>query len=100
MYDALLSCITLSHCRKCLQGCVKHPPPLRRDMVVTCLPTLYGIGRFLFSCRWDYAIEERDAEIDELKRRLVEAEHRAKEAANKAAEELRVMNAELQVGVS
>lgn len=48
-------------------------------------------------CRWDYAIEERDAEITELKRRLVEAEHRAREAASKAAEELRVMGADLQV---
>lgn len=50
-------------------------------------------------CRWDYAIEERDAEITELKRRLVEAEHKAREAASKAAEELRVMGAELQVSL-
>lgn len=48
-------------------------------------------------CRWDYAIKERDAEITELKRRLVDSEHRAREAASKAAEELRVMGADLQV---
>lgn len=48
--------------------------------------------------RWDYALEERDIEIADLKRRLVEAEHRAKEAAAKAAEELRAANSELQVG--
>lgn len=46
--------------------------------------------------KWDYAQDERDNEIDELKKRLVEAEHKAKEAAGKAAEELKTLNNELQ----
>jgi hypothetical protein len=47
--------------------------------------------------RWDYALEERDTEIADLKRRLVEAEHKAREAASKAAEELRALHSELLV---
>lgn len=49
-------------------------------------------------CRWDYAEDEREHEIADLKRRLVEAEHKAREAAARAAEELRAVHAELQVG--
>ena len=49
--------------------------------------------------RWDYAQDERDTEIAELKRRLVEAEHKAKEAATKAAEELQALTTEVQVCV-
>jgi hypothetical protein len=47
--------------------------------------------------RWDYALDQRDAEIAELKGRLVEAEHRAKQAADKAAEDAAAAASELQV---
>lgn len=50
-----------------------------------------------FAFRWDYAQDERDTEIAELKKRLVEAEHKAKEAAGKAADELKVLASDLQV---
>lgn len=49
------------------------------------------------ACRWDYAADERDCEIADLKRMLVEAEHKAKQATDSAAEDVAAANSELQV---
>jgi predicted RNase H-related nuclease YkuK (DUF458 family) len=48
-------------------------------------------------CRWGYSQDERDSEIAELKKRLVEEQRKAKESALKAADELKAVVAELQV---
>lgn len=51
----------------------------------------------LLLCRWDYAADERDTEIADLKRRLVEADKRSREAAAKAADDIKAASSELQV---
>jgi hypothetical protein len=48
--------------------------------------------------RWEYAIDERDAEICSLKQRLVEVERRSREAAQRAEADVKRLAAELQVG--
>lgn len=52
------------------------------------------------AARWDYSHDERDNEIAELKKRLVEEQRKTKEAASKAAEELKLVMDELQVGAA
>jgi hypothetical protein len=61
-------------------------PPL---LPLLLLPLLY---------RWDYSHDERDNEIAELKKRLVEEQRRAKEAAAKAETDLKDVLTSLQVG--
>jgi hypothetical protein len=48
-------------------------------------------------CRWDYNHDERDNEIAELKKRLVEEQRKAKDAAAKAETDLKDVLASLQV---
>lgn len=50
-------------------------------------------------CRWDYAADERDTEIAELKKRLVEQDRKHKEMASKTAEDVKIMTVELQVRI-
>lgn len=51
----------------------------------------------LHVCRWDYSHDDRDNEIQELKRRLVESERKSKEEKLKAANDSKVLKDQLQV---
>jgi hypothetical protein len=61
-----------------------------------------NIYKYTFYCclvyhRWDYSHDERDNEIAELKKRLVEEQRKAKEAAAKAETDLKDILTSLQV---
>eukprot|EP00775_Hariotina_reticulata_P012567 gene12567-12699_t len=66
------------------------------DTSTAVLAELEALAAKATAAGWGYSQDERDSEIAELKKRLVEEQRKAKEWAAKAADELKAVVAELQ----